>query len=143
MFEDTFPIYTNDQEYREMVRQVCSMKQHQIVTLDQIQIDEVTHDEWDYDNDAMSQWLNTVYDLTGKDPLFQELYRIAAGTMLSEDLQIGLAIMISYDYFQDFYHCLQLFSKKSSILRTLRSEQSGVEYQERVQKLQQKIRGQK
>jgi hypothetical protein len=143
MFEDTFPIYTNDQEYREMVRQVCSMKQHQIVTLDQIQIDEVTHDEWDYDNDAMSQWLNTVYDLTGNDTLFQELYRIAAGTMLSEDLQIGLAIMISYDYFQDFYHCLQLFSKKSSILRTLRSEQSGVEYQERVQKLQQKIRGQK
>jgi hypothetical protein len=131
MFEDTFPIYTNDQEYREMVRQVCSMKQHQIVTLDQIQIDEVTHDEWDYDNDAMSQWLNTVYDLTGNDPLFQELYRIAAGTMLSEDLQIGLAIMISYDYFQDFYHCLQLFSKKSN------------DYQERVQILQQKIRGQK
>lgn len=131
MFEDTFPIYTNDQEYREMVRQVCSMKQHQIVTLDQIQIDEVTHDEWDYDNDAMSQWLNTVYDLTGNDTLFRELYRIAAGTMLSEDLQIGLAIMISYDYFQDFYHCLQLFSKKSN------------DYQERVQKLQQQIRGQK
>ena len=132
MFEDIFPIYTNDQEYREMVRQVCSMKQHQIVTLDQIQIDEVTHDEWDYDNDAMSQWLNTVYDLTYKDPLFQELYRIAAGTMLSEDLQIGLAVVISYDYFQDFYGCLQLFHKKSS-----------VEYQEPVQKLQQKIRGQK
>jgi hypothetical protein len=131
MFEDTFRVYTNDKEYREMVRQVCSMKQHQIATLDQIQIDEITHDEWDYDNDAMSQWLNQVYDITHQDPLFQELYRIAAGTMLSEDLQIGLAVAISYDYFHDFYHCLQLFSKKSD------------DYQERVKKLQQTIRGQK
>lgn len=131
MFEDIFTIYTNDQEYREMVRQVCSMKQHQIVSLDQIQMDEVTHDEWDYDNDAMSQWLNQVYDLTSKDHLFQELYRIAAGTMLSEDPQIGLAVLISYDYFQDFYICLLFFSKKTN------------EYQERLQKLQQKIRGQK
>jgi hypothetical protein len=131
MFETDFPVYTNDQEYREMVRQVCSMKQHQIVTLEQIQIDEITHDEWNYDSDAMSQWLNQVYDLTHTDPLFHELYRIAAGTMLSEDPQIGLAVVISYDYFHDFYHCLQLFSQTSN------------QYQEDIQKLQQKIRGQK
>ena len=37
---------------------------------------------------------------------FRELYRKAASFMISLDLEIGLAILMSYDYFQDFHAVL-------------------------------------
>ena len=105
-------MYSNDKEYREFIRNVCSMKSNQLVTLEQNDIDEITHDEWNYDAGAMNIWLDFTYKITHNEPIFMQLYTTAAGTMLSEDPQIGLAVLISYDYFYDFYTCICAYQKK-------------------------------
>ena len=108
--------YTNDKEYREFIRNICSMKSNQLATLDQNDIDDITNDEWDYDADAMKIWLDHTYEITHNDPIFMKLYVTAAGTMLSEDPQIGLAVLVSYDYFYDFYTCINSFKHKNDFI---------------------------
>ena len=108
--------YTNDKEYREFIRKICSMKSNQLATLEQNDIDDITHDEWNYDADAMKIWLDHIYEITNNDPIFIRLYLTAAGTMLSEDAQIGLAVLISYDYFYDFYTCVYTFKQKNDYI---------------------------
>ena len=105
--------YTNDKEYREFIRKICSMKSNQLATLEQNDIDDITHDEWNYDADAMKIWLDHIYEITNNDQIFIRLYLTAAGTMLSEDAQIGLAVLISYDYFYDFYQNLSKIQYKT------------------------------
>ena len=108
--------YTNDKEYREFIRKICSMKSNQLATLEQNDIDDITHDEWNYDADAMKIWLDHIYEITNNDQIFIRLYLTAAGTMLSEDAQIGLAVLISYDYFYDFYTCIYNFKHKNDYI---------------------------
>jgi hypothetical protein len=38
----------------------------------------------------------------------------AAATMISEDLNLGLVILLSYDYFSDFHNCLVSFLTSDS-----------------------------
>ena len=104
--------YTNDKEYRAFIRNICSMKSHQLATLEQTDIDDITHDEWNYDAIAMNVWLDNTYEITKNDPIFMQLYIMAAGTMLSEDPQIGLAVLVSYDYCYDFYRCIYAYQHK-------------------------------
>ena len=69
------------------------------------EIDDETLDENDYDESAVSVFLDAVYEKTKNHPLFQTVYDSAAAKMLSQDREIGLAILLSYDYLWAFYPC--------------------------------------
>ena len=101
--------YTNDKEYRATIRTLCNMSSN-IVALshsDQDQdIDEITRDEWDFDQDAITKLFDFIDSATGKEPILVEMYKKAAGFMLSEDPSIGLAVLFSYDYLVDFHPVL-------------------------------------
>lgn len=106
--------YTNDKEYRQALRDVCQMQSLHLTHYDvdpdpDNDIDDVTRDEWDYDADAMTELLDHVYATTHFHSRFQTLYLSAAGTMFSEELQIGLTVLFSYDYFQAFHACLHAY----------------------------------
>ena len=131
--ENYYPIefrvqYTNDKEYRAIIRTlwmfthiptderresvgICNMSSN-IVALSQSDqdqdddIDEITRDEWDFDQDAIAKLFDFIDSATGKEPLFDEIYKKAAGFMLSEDSSIGLAVLFSYDYLTVFHPVL-------------------------------------
>jgi hypothetical protein len=69
-------------------------------------IDEETHDEWDYDDTAACRFLDYVFEKTKDNCLFGELYSSAAAAMFSIDHEIGLSVLFSYDYLALFHACL-------------------------------------
>ena len=102
--------YSNTTEYRKCLRSVFNMKKENLdITMAEykdIELDAETLDELAYDEKSASQVLDHVFAITEKHPLFQELYDLGAGLMFSQDRNIGLSVMFSYDYFQYFHVCL-------------------------------------
>lgn len=100
--------YTNDKEYRATIRTLCNMSSNILAFVKSEEevddIDEITRDEWDFDQDAITKLFDFIYSATGT--LFDEMYKKAAGFMLSEDPNIGLAVLFSYDYLMDFHPVL-------------------------------------
>jgi hypothetical protein len=106
--------YTDDTEYREAIRHVFRMTCNILVVPsegDDEGIDPVTQDEWNFDTESTAPFLDFVYGATQTHPVFQDLYEVAAGLMLSEDPSIGLAILFSYDYFALFHRVLCAYFK--------------------------------
>jgi hypothetical protein len=101
--------YNNDKEYRAVIRKLFKMTSN-IVALSQSDqdedIDEITRDEWDYDQESITHLFDFIYSATEKEPIFDEMYKKAAGFMLSEDPSIGLAVLFSYDYLMFFHPVL-------------------------------------
>ena len=64
-----------------------------------------------YDQDAVSNAMDYVYDKTKNNALFQKLYDKAAARMISLDREIGLCILFSYDFLPLFRECLDDFMK--------------------------------
>jgi len=115
-------MYSTTPEYRNLLRQIVQMdptkcysdpdmplSSPDLETLAQLDLDEETIDELTYDDQAMSAYLDGVYQTTHTHPLFQRLYASAAALMLSTNPEIGLAILFSYDYFGPFYLCYQSY----------------------------------
>jgi len=103
-------MYSTTEEYRQFLRQITEMKKGKYYSDDTYsinpssgEIDTETLDEFEYDDLAMSVFLDHVYSLTKDSPIFQKLYSDAAALMFSTDLEIGLAVLCSYDYLADFY----------------------------------------
>lgn len=100
--------YESDSEYRDCLRKFCNM-----VCIDRFQndptIDRISRDENLFDEQAMSSHMNHLYDKTMNSPAFRVLYELAAGRMFSLDPEIGLCVLMSYDYFRDFYIVYHLF----------------------------------
>jgi hypothetical protein len=100
--------YKNNTEYRNALRNVFSVditKTYNDTKLSDIEdLDEETADEMTYDETSISYGLTYIYEKTRNHPLFVRIYTIAAGKMLSMDPEIGLTILLSYDYFEIF-HC--------------------------------------
>ena len=96
--------YTDNFEYRESMRQVFSMAQIPAVVDD---IDDESRDELLYDDTSISAGLDYIFDATKDVPAFSELFLVGAGRMLSENREIGLAVVFSYDYFELFHLCLR------------------------------------
>ena len=101
--------YNDNKGYRNCLRKVTNMN------LDKLNIpwekmdsdlDEETKDELLFDNEAISKTMDFIYEKTHNNILFKELYSIGASKMFSEDLQIGLAVLFSYDFFENFHLCL-------------------------------------
>jgi len=79
------------------------------INLDQdieLGIDEETLDESDFDSVAAGKMMDYVFDVTKNDPVFQVLYDCGAATMLSQDREIGIAVLFSYDYLAYFHPCI-------------------------------------
>ena len=66
-------------------------------------VSEETIDEYNYDGTAVAKYLDGVYDQTKDRTEFQRLYTAAAALMFSEKPDIGLAVLMSYDYLAWFY----------------------------------------
>ena len=68
-------------------------------------LDDETRDEMLFDENQVSKGLDYVYNLTKTNDHFNDLYYSAAKVMFSEDPNIGIAVLYSYDYFIFFYLC--------------------------------------
>ena len=111
------PIEYNDTEqYRQCIRALFEMDQaiyeqciKDIENHNQEVLDDVTRDEISYDGGAAMKVMDYVYTCTKDIVEFKELYSSAAMRMFSEDPNIGIAILFSYDYLQLFHLCLVEF----------------------------------
>ena len=112
--------YSNDKEYRNCLRKLFSMNVNTTWNdVDIKELDDITQDEWLYDSEAANTFLDFVYNKTKDIPLFQELYILAASAMISTDPNIGIAVLLSYDYFVYFHRCLCLFFDKNPSIETI------------------------
>jgi hypothetical protein len=101
--------YSDNKSYRNSLRKVTNMNLDKLnIPWEQMDddLDEETKDELLFDNEAVSKTMDFIYEKTHNNIQFQELYSIAASKMFSEDLQIGLAVLFSYDFFDTFHSCL-------------------------------------
>lgn len=107
--------YSNSAEYRNSLRQMFGMDipkmllqlQHEYPDFDGF--DEETRDELLFDHIAMENGMNYIYEHTNDCVEIQQLYLAAAGLMLSENPEIGLAVLMSYDYLFTFSKILLVF----------------------------------
>lgn len=111
-------MYDSDQEYRAFLRQIVKMDPAKFYETEDIKCDPSdpnvsaeTIDEYNYDIDAVKTYLDEVYRKTKDHPLFQRLYTAAAALMFSVDPEIGLAVLMSYDYLAWFYNSYTGFNK--------------------------------
>ena len=72
-------------------------------------LDDETRDEISYDDNSASIVLDTIFDMTKQNTLFNTLYLDAAAKMISLDPSIGIAVLFSYDYFELFHKCIVVF----------------------------------
>jgi hypothetical protein len=123
--------YTNNREYRKAIRDFFEMKCQQIHfdDGDGDVVDEETVDEYTYDADAAERKMNEIYAKTKSNSAFCKLYEIAAGHMFSTDLETGLAVLLSYDYFSHF-HALYMLA-----LETKGDLESSGEYNDILKKI--------
>ena len=107
--------YENNKQYRQCLRNVFSMDISNLdIPFDQIEdLDDETEDELLFDENAMIKSIDFIYEKTNNNAYFKELYKIAASKMFSEDENIGLAVLFSYDYFASFHLCLVDFLNKN------------------------------
>ena len=81
-------------------------------------IDPISRDENLYDEEAVTKTMNILYDKTKDSTAFKVLYELAAGRMFSIDPEIGLCILMSYDYFRDFYTVYHEFLEIGEEIKT-------------------------
>lgn len=107
--------YTNNTEYRECIRKVFRFDSQQL--LDNLKAqhpdfdtyEDETKDELVFDEQLIDVGMGELMKLTAEYTPFRELYRKAAALVISLDLDIGLAVLLSYDYFRDFHEVLVEF----------------------------------
>jgi len=98
--------YTNDVEYRISIRQLFQMNAQRYPDIVHSDIDDVSRDELEYDETSADLAMQYIMEKTHNHPLFRTLYEQAASFMFSTDINIGLAVLFSYDYLLLFHECL-------------------------------------
>jgi hypothetical protein len=105
------PSYRNNEEYRKALQELCFLRYPD--TFPEGDYPEGTDPEccheMTYDLENMTYALDFIWHNTRKHPLFIDLYKLTAKEMLTEDLEVGLAILFSYDYLALFHQCLSSF----------------------------------
>jgi hypothetical protein len=113
-------MYSTDVEYRQYFRKITEMREQVFhrepdhVDLNEgipEDMDETTLDEYMYDEDAVTKTFDRIYQVTKDNVQFQELYDLAAAQMISMDREIGLAILMTYDYLWLFNACVVEYSE--------------------------------
>jgi len=87
-----------------------------IDTLGDIDIDFESKDENLYDEIAMRKIMDIIYEKTKRNNDFIVLYDLAAAQMLSIDREVGLCILLSYDYFKYFFLLWTTFENIDTII---------------------------
>lgn len=106
--------YSNDAVYRQSLRELFGMK-FQPVILNDKSLDAISMDESNYDEETTKKWLNWISGQTADCYELNELYKLAAATMISLDRDTGLAVLFSFDYFADFHNLLVVFFKNPGV----------------------------
>lgn len=143
IYNHNIPVqYSDNAEYRECFRRVFSIDTRQVLerlkttyadTWDTFE--DETKDELMFDEDQVNAVMCDIMDNTADYVPFRELYKLAAACMISQDLDIGLSILLSYDYFQEFHAVLaEWFCRPDDISATEFAESS-----EAFQKLQKRL----
>jgi hypothetical protein len=101
--------YTNDEEYRKSIRSLFQMKSDSYPDIVNSDIDAVSRDELEYDENSAYSAMEYVFDNTRNVPPFIAIYEQAASFMFSTDINIGMAVLFSYDYLLLFHNCLRDF----------------------------------
>ena len=114
--------YHDDITYRQCLRKMFDMNEK----VPHNEIDDITNDENNYDEESMSKYMDIIYEKTRNHKLFQNFYQHGAAKMFSIDQEIGLAVLCSYDYFHLFHMCLKdsfddskIFNEKSESYMSL------------------------
>ena len=114
-------MYGSDQEYRAFLRSLVQMDPTKFYETDEIKCDPTdpnvsaeTIDEYNYDGAAIKTYLDGVYGNTKDRPEFKRLYLAAAALMFSVDPEIGLAVLMSYDYLAWFHSSYTAFLSNPS-----------------------------
>lgn len=108
--EYSYPIqltieYSNNTEYRHCLRKLFKMNPVNYPDISEMNLDEVTKDEQMYDLDAANVTMDYIFNITKSIPEIVNLYEKSASFMFSTDPNIGLTIMLGYDYL-DLFHKL-------------------------------------
>lgn len=100
--------YSNNTQYRALFRQITQMDTSKYIdninTLDDV--DAETLDEYNFDGEKVDAFLSLVVKYTIHVPEFKHIYELAAARMFSIDPEIGITILLSYDYLYLFYPLL-------------------------------------
>jgi hypothetical protein len=123
-------MYTNNKEYRQTLREFFQMKMPEYTDIDTEDIDEETIDEVMYDSESVEKTMNEIFAKTKDINAFIKIYEIAASHMFSVDLETGLAVLLSYDYFLFFYAFYKKFHDSN-----IDSLENTKEYQELLEKI--------
>ena len=112
-------MYTTNREYRQVLRQFFEMKNMEELQKEQENLiidkdDEETLDELLYDSESVDKKMNEIFEKTKSIRAFVKIYEIAAAQMFSLDLETGLAVLLSYDYFP-FFHAFYLRYHENNI----------------------------
>jgi len=108
-------MYSNNSEYREALRvyfnmDVSALEEEYAYLRDS---DPESYDELIYDERAVKTKMDDILDKTKSIDLFKRLYLLAAARFFSEDIDIGLSVLLSYDYFADFCEVYDMFDSLS------------------------------
>jgi hypothetical protein len=97
-------MYSNNKEYRDALRTFFNMNIEKIEADNKkYNYDEETQDELLFDEVAVNSGMSNILEKTTGNRFFDELYSLAAGLMISTNRETGLCVLLSYDYFFDFY----------------------------------------
>ena len=84
--------YNDDDEYRQSICRLFSKSLGQSPTEDAA-----------YDDDEFYALIHYIETHTGYLPEFRTLYVAAAAHLMSEEVQVGIVVLLSYDYLVDFH----------------------------------------
>jgi hypothetical protein len=111
-------MYSSDEEYRAFLRSLLNMDPAVFYETEDVKCDPTdpkvsaeTIDEYNYDQDAVKIYLDRVFQETKDRAEFKRLYSAAAALMFSVNPEIGLAVLMSYDYLAHFYNIYASFVK--------------------------------
>jgi hypothetical protein len=74
--------------------------------LDDCSLDIETYDELLYDNASSKKTMDEIFKKTYSIPAFKKLYTKAAALFFSTDPEIGMSVLLCYDYLYLFIECL-------------------------------------
>ena len=101
--------YTDDIGYRNTLGKLLKMDTANT-------LDDSSADTLEFDEISSAIMLDHIFETTSNNPVFQEIYNHAAGLMFTEDINVGIVVLLSYDYLPVFHKCLCQFFKEGLIL---------------------------
>jgi hypothetical protein len=102
--------YNNNIEYRHYLRMLFKMNSSNFSEESLLEdLDDETRDELEYDESSAIMGMDWIYSKICDNTLFQILFDKAAAKFLSENREIGIAVLLSYDYLALFHNCMRTY----------------------------------